>query len=75
MVFVSRRQVPTILEGKQFRLGAAGNPHKEPIRQYTAKCTTVNHKLLRDLSTLEFPQVEEALLGFPITKVGVGAPG
>lgn len=52
------------LEGLLPRLSAAVNPHKDSIRQYTAKCTVVEviHKLLRDLSTLEFPQIEEALL-------------
>lgn len=52
------------LEGLLPRLGAAVNLQKDSIRQYTAKCTVVEviHKLLRDLSTLEFPQIEEALL-------------
>lgn len=52
------------LEGTLPWLSAAINPHKDSIRQYTAKCTALEviHKLLRDLSTLEFPQIEEALL-------------
>lgn len=57
VMYPSQRVVEMVL--------VSGKPHQESIDQHAAswRVVEVNHELLRDSSTPEFPQVEEALLG------------